>query len=185
MASLSYRVFLSLACSFSTRKNAIKTKKSRFFLLYLDSVSLKLLPCQFLWHVSHLGKKLEQFSALCFSYFKLLLHGRPFFSCFLRLACPFSTRKNAIKTKKSPFFLLYLDSVSLKLLRCQFLGHVSHLGEKLEQFSALCFSYFKILLHGRSSFSCFEVWPAHFQTRKNAIKKKVSFLSALFGFSIT
>ena len=164
--------FLSLACSFSTRKNAIKTKKSRFFPLYLDSVPLKLLRWKFLGHVSHLGKKLEQFSALCFSYFKILLHGRPSFSCFEVWPVHFQTRKNATKTKKSCFFPLYLDSVSLKLLRCQFLGHVSHLGKKLEQFSALCFSYFKILLHGRPSFSCFEVWPVHFQTRKNAIKTK-------------
>ena len=177
--------FLSLACSFSTQKNATKTKKSRFFPLYLNSVSLKLLRCQFLGHVSHLGEKLEQFSALCFSYFKLLLHGFAFFSCFLSLACSFSTRKNAIKTKKSRFFLLYLNSVSLKLLPCQFLGHVLHLGKKLEQFSALCFSYFKILLHGRPSFSCFEVWPVHFQTQKNATKTKKSRFFLLYLDSVS
>ena len=186
MASLSYRVFLSLACSFSTRKNAIKTKKSRFFLLYLDSVLLKLSRCQFLGHVSHLGEKLEQFSALCFSYFKILLHGRSSFSCFEVWPAHFQTRKNAIKTKKSPFFPLYLDSVSLRLLPCQFLGHVSHLGKTLEQFSALCFSYFKILLHGRPFFSCFLSLACPFSNPKKCDEnKKVSFLSALFGFSIT
>ena len=88
---------------FQTRKNATKTKKSRFFPLYLDSVLLKLLRCQFSGHVSHLGKKLEQFSALCFSYFKLLLHGRPFFSCFLSLACPFSNPKKCDENKKVSF----------------------------------------------------------------------------------
>ena len=103
MAVLSSRVFYVWPVHFQTQKNATKTKKSRFFLLYLDSVLLKLLRCQFLGHVSRLGKKLEQFSALCFSYFKLLLHGRPFLSCFLSLACPFSNPKKCDENKNVLF----------------------------------------------------------------------------------
>ena len=97
---------------------------------------------------------------------------------FFRASTFIFITKISKKTKKPLFFEFCLDWVWLKLVLCKFLGHVSHLGKKLEQFSVLCFSKewnLQAWLWRLPSCRVFQSQHVHVQYRKYRKRQKNHF----------